>query len=74
MPWSSGYSEGLWMRLSEDLVLDKLLRSLRCIITVWSVLLEVLFLSPEQLEQMKKALKEETVRQRAEYEFLSRYR
>jgi len=62
------------MRLSEDLVLDKLLRSLRCIITVWSVLLEVLFLSPEQLEQMKKALKEETVRQRAEYEFLSRYR
>ena len=74
MPWRSDYSESPWMRVPEDFGLDNLLRSLKYILIVWMVLLEVLFLNPEQLEEMKKALKEETLRQRAEYNLLTKYR
>lgn len=58
----------------EDLSLRKFIRSLYSIKMVLSSLLEVLLLSPEELERMKRALREESIRQRAEYDFLSKYR
>jgi len=74
MPWRYDYSESPWMGLPEDFGLDKLLRSLQYILIVWMVLLEVLFLSPEQLEEMKKTLKEESLRERAEHDLLTKYK
>lgn len=64
---------GPWADPSEGLRLNTLLRSLRCIIMVWMALFEILLLSPEELEEMRRSLREESLRQRAEYDILSRY-
>ncbi|MFB0523525.1 MAG: hypothetical protein ACETV1_07200 [Candidatus Bathyarchaeia archaeon] len=71
-PWS-GSLDSIFRGSLEDLSLRKLIRSLYSIKMVLSSLLEILFLSPEELEEMKKALREESIRQRAEYNFLSKY-
>jgi hypothetical protein len=73
-PWVPDYPDRSGASLPEDAGLNTLLRSLRYIIIFWLALLEILFLSPEELEEMKRALKEESLRQRAEYDTLSRYR
>jgi len=70
MPWRPDYID----RSPENFGLNTLFRSLKFITIIWLALLEILFLSPEGLEEMKRSLKEESVRQRAEYDLLSRYR
>jgi hypothetical protein len=70
MPWSPDYTD----RSSENFGLKTLLRSLKFIAIIWLALLEILFLSPEGVEEMKRSLKEESIRQRTEYDLLSRYR
>jgi hypothetical protein len=70
IPWSPDYTD----RSPENLGLNTLFRSLKFIAIIWLALLEILFLSPEGLEEMKRSLKEESIRQRAEYDLLSRYR
>jgi len=72
--WRSDYPDRSEANLPGDVGLKTLLRSLRCIAMVWLALLEILSLSPKELEEMKRSLKEESQRQRAEYDLLSRYR
>lgn len=72
-PWS-GSLDPIFRGSLEDFSLRKLIRSLYSIRMVLSSLVEILLLGPEELERMRKALREESIRQRAEYDFLSKYR
>lgn len=51
-----------------------LFRSLRLIAFIFYSLVEILRMSPEELEKLKQHLKEETLRQRAEYDLFTKYR
>lgn len=71
-PWP-GSLDSVFRGSLEDFSLKKLIRSLYSIKIVLSSLLEILLLSPEELERMRRALREESIRQRAEFDFLSKY-
>jgi len=57
----------------ENIDLRALLRGLQSLVLVLSSLMEVLLLDREGVEELRRALREECIRQRAEHEFLSRY-
>ena len=68
-----GLPDSMFRGPLEELGLRALFRSLYSIGIVLSSLIEVLLLSPDELEEMRRALRGECLRQRSEYDFLSRY-
>ena len=72
VPWT-GSLDSVFGGSLEDLSLRKLIRSLYSIKMVLSSLLEILLLSPDELEKMRESLRAESIRQRAEYDFLSKH-
>jgi hypothetical protein len=71
---NSGDRYNPYSRAYRDFDPGNLFKSLKLIVLILYSLIEILRMSPEQLEKLRRDLKEETLRQKAEYEAFTKYR